>query len=241
MVIDPLKIIYLGTPDDDTGLTGIAKGLQEIFKNNADVVYVQSAEISELFAETRRIMGLMFNPDLPNVNDECKSFLLRCDAEQKIKATFKETEGIYLDLTGDETEETVNVLEKLDHQGLDDLKNLFQKLANLYPHKSYLANMVEFRMREQSERSFLHQHLKQLFDSAEMLFAVSEDPKLTTRIVQECSIVGRFLGFSNFTTVPAPQDALILMRNGGHKPNPVHGTPEKPSNRFTFLVTVSPV
>jgi hypothetical protein len=242
MVIDVLKIVHLGTPDSETGLTDIAKGLKEIFKNDADAVYVQSAEISELFAKTREIMRLVYNPVSPDV--DVKSYPVHTcdDTHEQIKAIFhREILINIIDLS--------NIrVKKSDHQELDNLKNLFRNFVNFTHQDDCRINRVDFKIRPEHVEPFLHEHnqspYKRFFKykEAEILFSASEDPKLTTRIVPEYSTADRIPeNFSRCSTVSAPQDAIILMRNGGSKPNPIHGTPEKPSDRFTFLASVSPV
>jgi hypothetical protein len=235
MVIDALKIVHLGTPDSETGLTDIAKGLKEIFENGADVVYVQSAEISELFAETREIMRLMYNSKQKNLDNMQYYKKLNYDTTQQIKTIFYKCGKKSIDLS--------NVkFNQLDQHELNSFKYLFWKFVNFTPNNDYPIKRVDFLISVKSEDSILHVHDNEFRRKmAEILFAVSENPALTTRIVPEYSTADRIPeNFSRCSTVSAPQDAIILMRNGGVKPNPIHGPPEKPSNRFTFLATVSP-
>lgn len=238
------KIVHLGTPDAQTGLTQIAEGFKEIFEKGADTVYIQSAEISRLFAETRRIMALMpanLENDL-NQND---------DLEQHLKSIFSFSK---------DHQSSVNSLDPNSLKPSDTANyfELFNKLAKMFINTGLRTESSLAFIRHPEEKEFLHSHDSPVTNHsngsatvpkicADFVFVTSIDPNITTRIATSLEGLERGDSYNyddwittDLPTESVPRDALIILRNGGDRENPWHGTAKYDGHRFSVVASLTP-
>lgn len=262
------KIVHLGTPDAQTGLTQIAEGFREIFENGADIVFVQSLEITEYFVVTRRILKFLRQPDTlapdyqysydPSLNDKFK---------QRVLDVF----GLSANPDHCEIKESVD-LACLTESDLESYLCIFERLASTILASDFRLHFLD-HFHRRSQEPFIHTHLpftafaalrgltfkpEELALGAELLFIASEDPEKTTvfptnleRLVEteeyqngkrhfDRSELGDI--FDQLGMVAAPQDAIIIHRNSEGRPNPFHGIPATDANhkRSTLVLEIVP-
>jgi hypothetical protein len=251
------KIVHLGTQDSNTGFTEIARGLKEVIDNDADIVYIQSSEISELFAKTREIMGLLVRPDIM-----ASDYQYSHDAHDNLAIHINE---IFNDAI---IKKTIPVhgfdAGVLNKENQDLLKAIFSKLASLLPDGFDLQFADTFMRKEESTLMHSHYNYHEIADiwgqgykrdrlstiSAEILLVVAENPESTTRIATDISQINNNTVSENKNLVPevqkkipcesAPPNAIIIMRNEVGKEAPWHGPPVDSGKRLTCGLTAGP-